>query len=210
VNECEADLGLLGNHSSSKPIENTDAQEAYMQEAYIASRLGLTNLQAPFLWASSPTVNSKGMVLAEFATLVNPERTDTGATWLHHISARAVQSAPRLESMRGAAIAVQLVTAAELKELRAAAKALGLPSYFGDLTITRAAAHLGPLHETLLINNQRSEFRLSSPSPITHMVQKPSGMWIERSGISRALNFISTDHSRLTNPKSAVLRSPSE
>ena len=47
-----------------------------------------------------------------------------------------------LEAMREAALADDVLTPAELRELSTAAKALSVPDYFDDLRVTRAAAQL--------------------------------------------------------------------
>lgn len=45
-----------------------------------------------------------------------------------------------LEGLRAIVLRDQIVTSAELKQLRGAAKALGLPEFFDDLVITKRAA----------------------------------------------------------------------
>lgn len=69
-----------------------------------------------------------------------------------------------LDSMKQAALDDETLTATELRQLRAAAKALSLPEHFGDLTPTApepptgpAASEDGPEHTPVLENGSRAE-----------------------------------------------------
>jgi DNA polymerase-3 subunit epsilon len=55
---------------------------------------GLSPRTDRIIEVAATRIDSGGTVIAQFSTLINPQRTDTGAMWIHRIGPRAVKHAP--------------------------------------------------------------------------------------------------------------------